>query len=199
MRIWILLLGITCLLSACSKAPDYPDMPVISLYSWQFYPSTIQTNLSLDKLIVKIHFTDGNGDLGLVPTDTVDPVFKKYIGTDKTRINPRYYNFYFAVFAENQFGRYDSTQSSYADAARTILDRQSGYGSFAPTEDMQLGQPIQGYIQYTFTDFLVYVNGDSPQGNRGRIRKGKKYFAKIRICDRAGNMSNQIITDTLVY
>ena len=67
-RFRFLFLGI--ILFACSDRPTFDFTPQISLS--EFYFVDIE-NLSLDSLIIKINFQDGNGDLGLESFETDPP------------------------------------------------------------------------------------------------------------------------------
>lgn len=57
-------------LFACKERPTFPITPTISLND--FYFREIQ-NFTLDSLILKIQFEDGDGDLGLLSTETNPP------------------------------------------------------------------------------------------------------------------------------
>lgn len=66
--LWFLLVLFT--LVSCSERPTFPATPSISLN--EFYFQEIQ-DLSLDSLIIKIKFEDGDGDLGLDANETYPP------------------------------------------------------------------------------------------------------------------------------
>ncbi len=66
--LWFLLIFFSFI--ACQKRPTFPNIPSIGLN--EFYFKKIQ-GLSLDSLVIKIKFEDGNGDLGLDATDTYPP------------------------------------------------------------------------------------------------------------------------------
>jgi len=66
--IWFLLIFFSIV--ACEDRPTFPITPSINLN--EYYFRQIQ-DLSLDSLIIKLQFEDGNGDLGLDATETNPP------------------------------------------------------------------------------------------------------------------------------
>lgn len=66
--LWFLLIYFVII--GCQERPTFPDTPTISLNN--FYFKEIQ-DLSLDSLIIKIKFEDGDGDLGLDANETQFP------------------------------------------------------------------------------------------------------------------------------
>ena len=66
--IWNLL--IIFIVSACIHRPNFPDTPSINL--GEFYFKQIK-DLSLDSLVIKIKFEDGDGDLGLYSDEIYPP------------------------------------------------------------------------------------------------------------------------------
>ena len=55
---------------SCHERPTFPDTPSISFNDYYFKEIA---DFSLDSLVIKIEFEDGNGDLGLESTDTNPP------------------------------------------------------------------------------------------------------------------------------
>jgi hypothetical protein len=81
------------LYSSCRKQVVYPPVPYIEYVSF----TKIQTTTSIDsKGILKISFTDGDGDIGLSESDTLYP------------FNPgsQYYYDLFITYYEKQHGNY---------------------------------------------------------------------------------------------
>lgn len=66
--LWFLLIFFGLL--SCNEKPTFPVTPIISLN--EFYFKDI-ANLSLDSLVIKIGFEDGDGDLGLESFETNPP------------------------------------------------------------------------------------------------------------------------------
>jgi hypothetical protein len=199
MRGALFFIGILAIgLSGCIRKPNYPDVPVISFQSAQFTPNTDITSSALDSLLVTVHFTDGNGDLGLTSDDRNTQLYAKYgLDPDSTTFNLRYYNYFLTLFAENAFGKFDSTPTRYTNSGH--IDEISRYGAFFPTDDMNRGQPLEGTIAYQVKDYLVYINKDTPQHNKGRIIKGKRWYVEVRIQDRSGNISNKVQSPIYTY
>lgn len=78
---------------SCTKVEEFPDEPAIEFIS--FTKVTNSGNVD-DKGILKLSFTDGDGDLGLADGDTVAPF-------DKTSI---YYYDFFITYFEKQHGEF---------------------------------------------------------------------------------------------
>lgn len=57
-------------LIACNQKPTFPVTPTIQLSEYYFQEID---NLSLDSLVIKIQFEDGDGDLGLASNETNPP------------------------------------------------------------------------------------------------------------------------------
>jgi hypothetical protein len=79
--------------AGCKKFETYPPEPIIEFISLTKIPNTLNID---DKGILKIGFTDGDGDIGLGQGDTLSP------------FNPGgayYYNF-FIFYYEKQHGTY---------------------------------------------------------------------------------------------
>lgn len=78
---------------SCKKKEQYPPEPIIQFVSF----TNIQNSSGIDeKGILKISFTDGDGDIGLRQEDTIYPY---------DRSGPYYYDF-FIKFYEKQNGVY---------------------------------------------------------------------------------------------
>lgn len=198
MRLFILICGLGCLFAACLRKPNYPDMPVITLRSVVFGPNITPGSGALDSMLVTVHFTDGNGDLGLSQQDRQASPFSKYLPrTDSSKFNLRYYNFLLTIFAENAQGRFDTIPDRRTRTGFT--DEKSRYGAFAPTDDMLKGQPIEGTIKYKVSDKLAFFNGGTPTQNRGLIVKGRRWYVTLSILDRGGNVSNKVQSATFIY
>ncbi|MCX6270991.1 MAG: hypothetical protein NTU44_07190 [Bacteroidetes bacterium] len=89
-RIVVLLLPVF-LLPSCLKKEHFPDTPAIEFVSF----TKIQNDTGIDdKGILKLSFTDGDGDIGLAQSDTLPPF---NIGSQW------YYNF-FITYYERQKG-----------------------------------------------------------------------------------------------
>ncbi len=66
--LWFLLIILS--LASCQERPTFPETPTIGLN--EYYFKLIQ-NLSLDSLVIKLQFEDGDGNLGLYSDETDPP------------------------------------------------------------------------------------------------------------------------------
>jgi len=69
----LMLLGGTFLFSACLETVEYPPEPIISFDRYELIDSTDALGNAVTYCTVYIGFTDGDGDLGLLPSDTIGP------------------------------------------------------------------------------------------------------------------------------
>ncbi len=74
----LLLFGISVLVTACFNPPEFSITPVIDYVSICFKEGT--TNDPTDSLILTISFKDGDGDLGLSPTEISPPYNDVFYG-----------------------------------------------------------------------------------------------------------------------
>jgi len=80
-------------MTSCTKHDKYPLEPVLEFYSFD----KIANNYNLDdKAILSVSFTDGDGDIGLEPWDTLPPY---------NYSSPYHYNCYIDYF-EKQNGQF---------------------------------------------------------------------------------------------
>jgi len=57
---------------SCTQKNDFSDIPFLRFESHEQQTQTVG-GVTLDNLLVRIYFTDGNGDIGLEQSDTVPP------------------------------------------------------------------------------------------------------------------------------
>jgi hypothetical protein len=155
------LIGLTCM-TACHKAPDYPNEPHISFNSIRVVPSYNKDIFAnVDSVYVTINFEDGNGDLGNETSSITS-------GTPKD---------YFLKTFKAQNGVF------------TELDLSS-IGGFATDGYLPLLSPTSavGPIDGTLTYSLSFIKpGATIPGYP--INKGDTLRFEVRIRDRAGNFS----------
>ncbi|MBI1315367.1 hypothetical protein GC167_00700 [bacterium] len=58
--------------TACTRENDFSDIPFLRFESYEQQTQTVG-GVTLDNLLVRIYFTDGNGDIGLEQSDSVPP------------------------------------------------------------------------------------------------------------------------------
>ncbi|MFO8055400.1 MAG: hypothetical protein R6U19_09610 [Bacteroidales bacterium] len=102
--------------SSCIKQEQYPDEPHIEFEQFD------KTNNDSTG-IVTISFTDGNGNIGLSASDTVDPYTGEY-----------FYNFFLHIFKKTN-GNYDSVQTDFPY-----------HGRIPELENVTEGESIEGDI-----------------------------------------------------
>ncbi|MEI6124448.1 MAG: hypothetical protein WCQ95_12560 [Bacteroidota bacterium] len=89
----LFLLYFLTILFSCTKEESFPPEPYIEYLSF----AKIQNSSAIDnKGILKIYFTDGDGDIGLSKKDTIAPFDKS---------STFYYNFFITYF-EKQHGQF---------------------------------------------------------------------------------------------
>ncbi len=119
--------------TACVEENEYPDEPHIE---YESFSTTANDSVG----IIKLSFTDGNGDIGLAKSDTTSPYTGKY-----------FYNFFLYVF-EKKNGQYDSVQTSIPFHGRIpILD------------DVTVGESIEGDIEMEIDIYTmdIFIPGDT--------------------------------------
>lgn len=166
------LFGLITGLSSCLNAPDYPVTPKISANS----VTVIRLNDILgkrDSIIVALDFQDGDGDLGLSPTDTTGAFAR-----DKGR-NRFYENYFLQPFYKNRQGVFVPLVSTITSNGRfprlTEVDARPG--------------PIKGVLRRA----LVISLRDTAYSTL----PGREYQFQVSIADRALNESNVIMTETV--
>lgn len=73
-----LFLFISIGISACFNPPEYPVQPIIEFESVVYREYGTPFDSNFDSLILKIKFQDGDGDLGLDPSEINEPYNNKY-------------------------------------------------------------------------------------------------------------------------
>ncbi len=66
-------LTLLLLLAGCKKVVDYPDIPAISFTSLISQDSTDVLQNPVKRVTLSFHLTDGDGNIGLSPTDITGP------------------------------------------------------------------------------------------------------------------------------
>ncbi len=70
--LWLMAAVLLTFGMACTEAPNYPDEPVITFEGVNKGRVFQFTNGPVDSLILNFSFTDGDGDLSLIDSDSVD-------------------------------------------------------------------------------------------------------------------------------
>jgi len=164
--------GLFAFFQACVPRPTFPFVPNIKFESISKVTIRSATDPK-DSIIVAIRFEDGNGDLGLGPTDTLPPY--QTLNADRTP-NEFFFNYYVRMFRKNR-GRYEEV----------VFTGLTLNGRFPLLNTSRQNRPLQGVIRRGIeirTAAYPFVNDT--------VR------FEIQIADRALNKSNIIRTDSIV-
>lgn len=135
-----LLTGIT----GCSKEPSFPVEPAITFTS---FTKILNNTGSDEKGILKISFTDGDGDLGLNQEDTLAPFNSGSI---------YFYNFFITMY-EKQHGTYVPVSLPLTNNARIPLVPPANQGD-ALQGDIEIELFINNYTSpYDTIRFDAYI------------------------------------------
>lgn len=133
------------LASGCSKEPQYPAEPQISFVSF----TKVQNNTGKDdKGILKINFTDGDGDIGLTDADIQAPF-------DTTSMY--YYNL-FITYYEKQNGTYVAVDLPLSNNARFPLVPPANQGNPLTGDidvELYINNPFSTFDTIRFDVFIV--------------------------------------------
>ena len=96
---------VLCTLASCYKDPNYPIRPKITFNDLQIREVTQTIGglpITRTQISIALNFTDGDGDLGLFPTDTMGPFKLFFVNGRDTTFNLNYYNIFPTVMAPIQ-------------------------------------------------------------------------------------------------
>jgi hypothetical protein len=160
------------ILIGCIAKPDYPVIPSIEHLTTNNFRTS---NSRIDSVSVTIKFKDGDGDLGLKPTDTFPP-YQQLLPNGK--INPNYYNFDVKI-----------ERKTLGNFAELPLDFPlSGRFPYLNTEDRK--SALEGTLTYYFN--VPFGGFISP------IREFDTLRFSVSIKDRALHESNVVKTNEIV-
>lgn len=130
---------------SCNKEEDFPDIPHIEFLDF----TKIQNSNTIDeKGILKIYFTDGDGDMGLADYDTMPPYDKNSI---------YYYNFFITYF-EKQHGQFVEVVPAVTFNSRIpVLTSSSSNGAIKGEIEIELfiNNPFSVYDTIRFDAYIV--------------------------------------------
>ncbi len=170
-------------IASCKEPKEASEIPFIEYIDATFVQD--------DSLVLKFHFIDGNGDLGLFPNDTVAPYNSKYREGD-----PLY------VHKDKDLNSQEIITDSF---------NRNGYNLILKYEEFEDGE----WVTPTLSPFLLFrIKDISPEGQdpylEGDINVGLVYPSlinsdhndsvkySIELQDRALNLSNVIETGLIV-
>ena len=171
-----------------------PSTQVVTKFSLDNLRSDIERDLELVRNMIKVSDNDLPGLDTLPPYTfpyTCDNWQEVKLGANGTVLiedtvyytrNLRYNNIYVDFFVENNSGEFEEFFWEYSRAPQCNI---AYHGRFPIINDPDNEAPVEGSIRYSIP-------------NKGwRLTFGdKKFKIKVRILDRAGNISNTIESDT---
>lgn len=161
--IFLLILVLTGLIS-CFKKEEYPTEPVVS------FDSFFKTNAD-NKAVITFGFTDGDGDIGLLESDTLAPY---------DRDGGNYHNLILTYFEKDD--NLGWIQGKDIEGTPIVLNFR-----LKPILDYGITKGVKGTISY---DFDFYYNFLSDQSDT--------IMYEFQITDRSLNQSNIGKTDMIL-
>lgn len=159
-------------LVSCHKEPEFPKEPVIKYVDLQKIPTSEGID---DKGILKISFTDGDGDIGLAQSDTTPPYDKNSM---------YYYNFIIKYF-EKQKGVFKEIVVSTYNYQTGLFDTLS-FNSRIPILNASGDEkPLEGDIELE-----LFINNYASKYDTIQF--------KMYIIDRALHKSNEVSSPEIV-
>ncbi|HNW90154.1 MAG TPA: hypothetical protein PKN48_10860 [Bacteroidales bacterium] len=141
----ILMIIVLMIFLSCNKEEDFPDIPHVEFMDF----TKIQNSNNIDeKGILKIYFTDGDGDMGLADSDTMPPYDKNSI---------YYYNFFITYF-EKQHGQFVEVVPAVTFNSRIpVLTSSSSNGAIKGEIEIELfiNNPFSVYDTIRFDAYIV--------------------------------------------
>ena len=130
---------------ACNKEEDFPEVPYLEYRDF----TVLRNSNNIDeKGILKIYFTDGDGDMGLDNGDTLPPFDKNSI---------YYYNF-FITYYEKQYGQFVKVEPSVTFNSRIpVLESSSSNGAIKGEIEIEMfiNNPFSVYDTIKFEAYIV--------------------------------------------
>jgi len=164
-----LLAAVALVLAACADKTEFSEVPFIRYNAFE----QLKSSSGKDSLgILKLYFTDGDGDMGLNASDTLAPYNKGSL---------YYYNFFITYF-EKQNGVWTKVVLPPPFPGADTLTNNSRIPNLTPTGQ---NKSLEGEIS-----MQLFTN--NPFSPYDTIRYD------VRICDRALNMSNFVQTPEIV-
>ena len=159
-----LLLLVLCGLNSCFKKEEYPLEPIVTFESFT-------KKAEANKAALTFEFTDGDGDLGLLESDTLSPY---------QREGDFYYNLILDYYEKDD--NLGWIPGRDLEGKPIVLEFR-----LKPVLDYSISKGIKGTITY---DFDFYYNISSDQSD--------SIMYKFRVIDRALNVSNVGETDLIL-
>lgn len=167
-------MGLLIVCVGCKKQPDFSLTPFIEFENVTRLEAMDGLGNTVDTVVVSIRFQDGDGDLGVEPSDFFNPKYADFADPTGKFLN------YYIVFERKNGAQYNEIMTSLA------VD-----GTILPLIGYEEVGPIEGVLNYGFllNPRSALRSGFSPN-DTVRFR--------VSIVDRALNVSNQITTSDVV-
>lgn len=164
-----MLTACVAMFSSCAEKTEFSEIPFIQFTTFE----QLKTASGKDSIgILKLYFTDGDGDMGLNSSDTLSPYNKG---------SQYYYNFFITYF-EKQNGVWTKVVLPPPFPGADTLTNNSRIPNLTPTGQ---NKSLEGEIS-----MQLFTN--NPFSPYDTIRYD------VRICDRALNMSNLVQTPEII-
>ncbi len=162
-------------IKACITKPDFAFEPAIGFESIRVQSFFDLNGFSVvDSAFITISYRDGNGDIGLTPSDTLPP-YQRF-EEDGTTENRFFFNYHCSIERK--------INGSYQPFP--LPNDANLNGRISPLTDLGQSNPVEGTITYNLgVEPSIFNFNDT-------IR------FKIFIIDRALNISNTIETDSII-
>lgn len=168
------LVGLVFLSFGCKKQPDFSLAPLIEFENVARFEVVDGLGNTVDSVVVSVRFEDGDGDLGVEPSDFFNPKYADFADPTGKFLN------YYIVFERKNGTDYDEIMTSLAVN-----------GTILPLIDYEEVGPIEGVLNYGFL-----LNPRSAL--RAGFSPNDTVRFRVNIVDRALNVSNQITTTDVV-
>jgi hypothetical protein len=170
-------------LTNCNKDPGFSSIPEISLKNMSYFEEGTVQHIKLE-----INYKDGDGDLGLEPTDTSGIYAPKNVKGRPSNIH--FYNFIVTYLFKNDDGTYKTCNLIMNCSSDTILSSTVNTANlrFPVLNSVTKKQPISGVL-----------TNDINSPALKKVFSGNTIKLQIYIFDRALNQSNVITTDSLRF
>ncbi len=186
-KIFFFLIG-ALLVYSCIQEPDYPNEPAIE------FSKVVQENgTNLDNVTVEVTFQDGDGDLGLDASEVDSyPDYGEYMvdefgnilideNTGDSIPNPFFFNYFIDILKRGADGEYTLVE---------FPGNISFNGRYPILNELMNETALEGELRHTMQ--IEYGFVASP------IKRGDVIKFEVQIADRAKNLSNKVMTDSII-
>ena len=161
--------------SSCRRFEDFPDEPVIK-YNNFLLENDIETGVTQRGVLI-ITYTDGDGNIGLAPGDTLPPF----------NYGSKYYYNMIITYYEMHHGEWEETPLVYWNAEDQEFDTLTFNARIPVLTPLSGNQAIKGFIQDT-----LFLYNPLSKKEYDTIKFG------VSIIDRALNESNTVETPAII-